>query len=57
MEEVISKEDEQNAHIDIEDSEESSSSSSSSSRDIKDDFVNKKSTDKISHIILLSAVR
>jgi hypothetical protein len=48
MEEIIEDDDEQNTHIDIEDSEESSSSSSS-------DTVKKKSTDKISHITLLSA--
>jgi hypothetical protein len=54
MEEIISKDDEQNTHIDIEDSKESSSSSSSS-YDNSGKIVNKKSTDKMSHIILLSA--
>jgi hypothetical protein len=49
MEEIISEEDEHNTHKVIEDSEKSSSSSSS-------DIVNNKSTDKISHITLLSAV-
>jgi hypothetical protein len=49
MEEIIG-DDEQNTHIDVEDSKESSSSSSSSS-----DITKKTSTDKISHIILLSA--
>jgi hypothetical protein len=49
MEEIIEDDDEQNTHIDVEDSKESSSSSSSS------DITKKKSTDKISHITLLSA--
>jgi hypothetical protein len=53
MEEIISEEDEQNIHIDVEDRKESSSSSSS--YDINGDIVNKKSTNKMSHIILLSA--
>jgi hypothetical protein len=51
MEEIIGDDEEQNTHIDVEDSKESSSSSSSSS-----DITKKKSTDKISHITLLSAV-
>jgi hypothetical protein len=55
VEEIISKDDEQNTHIDLEDSEESSSSRNSSS-DINGDFMNKKSTDKITQIILLSVV-
>jgi hypothetical protein len=46
VEEIIRDDDEQNTHIDIEDSEESSTSGSS-------DITKKKSTDKISHIILL----
>jgi hypothetical protein len=50
MEDIIEDDDEKNTHIDVEDSEESCSSSSSS------DITKKKSTDKISHITLLSAV-
>jgi hypothetical protein len=53
MEEIIGEDDEQNMHIDIEYSERFSSSSSSC--DTKNDFVNKKSTDKISQITPLSA--
>jgi hypothetical protein len=47
MEEIISEDYEQNTYIDIEDSEEFSSCCSS-------DIVNKKSTNKMIHIILLS---
>jgi hypothetical protein len=54
MEEIISKNDEQNTHIDIEDNNELNSSSSSSC-DSNNKIVNKKSTDKMSDIILLSA--
>jgi hypothetical protein len=50
MEEIIGDDDEQNTHIDVEDSKESSSSSRSSS-----DITKKKCADKISHITLLSA--
>jgi hypothetical protein len=53
MDEIINKDDEQNTHIDVEDSEESNSRSNSSC-DNKSDHVNKKSTDKISDITLLS---
>jgi hypothetical protein len=54
MEKIISKNDDQNTDVDVEYSDESRSRSSSSC-DTKGDIVNKKSTDKMSHIILLSA--
>jgi hypothetical protein len=54
MEEIISKDDEQNTHIDIEDNNELNSRSISSC-DTSGKIVNKKSTDKMSYIILLSA--
>jgi hypothetical protein len=53
-EEIISTDDEQNTHIDVEDSEESSSDSSSSC-DINDDIMSMKSIDKMSYIILLES--
>jgi hypothetical protein len=52
MEEIISMDDEENTHIDIEDNNKFNSSSSLVTNG---DIVNKKSTDKMSHIILLSA--
>jgi hypothetical protein len=55
MEEIISKDDEQNTGIDIEDNNEFNSCSSCSC-DTSGKIVNKKSTDNMSHIILLSAV-
>jgi hypothetical protein len=55
MEEIISKDDEQNTHIDVEDNNEFNSNSSSSC-DTSGEIVNKKRTDKMSDIILLSAV-
>jgi hypothetical protein len=56
MEETISKDDEQNTHINTEDNNESNSSDSSSC-DFNGDIANKKSIDKISHITLLSAAK
>jgi hypothetical protein len=53
MEKIISEDDEENTHIDIEDNNEFNSTSNSDC-DTNGDFVNKKSTDEITHIILLS---
>jgi hypothetical protein len=47
MEGIISKDDERNTHIDVEDNNEFDSSNSSSC-DINVDIVNKKSIDKMS---------
>jgi hypothetical protein len=54
MEEIISKDDEENTHIYIEDNNEFNSSSNSGC-DTNGEIVNKISTDKRSHIILLLA--
>jgi hypothetical protein len=54
MEEIISKDDEQNIYIDIEDNNEFNSFSSSGC-ETNSEIVNKKSMDKKNHIILLSA--
>jgi hypothetical protein len=54
MEEIINKDDEQNTHIDREDNNEFNSSSRSSC-DTTGEILNKKSTDKMNYIILLSA--